>query len=59
MPIWLRRFTFSEIQKYYNEEKQAYENKGDGTKTVIDSDGKIKSPEFLSNTKGKRPAKYK
>ena len=59
MPIWLRHFTFSEIQKHYHEEKQSYENKGDGTKTVIDSDGKVKSPEFLSNAKGKRPAKYK
>ena len=59
MPIWLRRFTFNEIQKHYSEEKQSYENKGDGTKTVIDSDGKVKAPEFLSNAKGKRPAKYK
>lgn len=58
MPIWLRQFTFGEIQKYYDKEKQAYENKGDGTKTVIDSDGKIKSPEFLSSSKGKRPVKY-
>ncbi len=60
MPIWLRRFTFSEIQKYYDDEKQAYENKGkSGSKTVIDSEGKIKAPEFLSGGKGKRPAKYK
>ena len=59
MPIWLRRFTFNEIQKYYSEEKQAYKNKGDGSKTVIDSNGKVKAPEFLSNAKSKRPAKYK
>lgn len=59
MPIWLRRFTFSEIQKYYDEEKQAYESKGDGTKTIVDSDGKIKAPEFLKGAKGKRPVKYK
>jgi len=60
MPIWLRRFTFSEIQKYYDDEKQAYENKDkSGSKTVIDSEGKIKAPEFLSGGKGKRPAKYK
>ena len=58
MPIWLRRFTFNEIQKYYSEEKQSYKNKGDGTKTVIDSDGKVKAPEFLSNAKNKRPTKY-
>jgi len=59
MPIWLRRFTFSEIQKYYDEEKKAYENKGNGSKTVIGSDGKVKAPEFLKGNKGKRPIKYK
>ena len=59
MPIWLRRFTFSEIQKYYSEEKQAYENKGDGTKTIVDENGQIKAPEFLKSAKGKHPVKYK
>ena len=57
MPIWLRRFTFNEIQKFYDEEKAAYENKGkSGSKTVVGTDGKIKAPEYLSTTK--RPAKY-
>ena len=58
MPIWLRRFTFSEIQKYYTEEKN--ENKNSSKlKTVIDSEGKIKAPEFLKGSKGKHPVKYK
>ena len=26
MPIWLRRFTFSEIKKYYDEEKKNIKN---------------------------------
>jgi hypothetical protein len=57
MPIWLRRFTFIEIQKYYQEEKAASENKSTpGTKTVIGADGKVKAPEYLSQPK--RPAKY-
>ena len=57
MPIWLRRFTFIEIQKYYQEEKESMENQGkSGSKTVIGTDGKIKAPEYLS--KAKRPAKY-
>ena len=57
MPIWLRRFTFNEIQKFYDEEKSAYENKGkSGSKTVIGADGKVKAPEYLSQAK--RPAKY-
>jgi hypothetical protein len=57
MPIWLRRFTFIEIQKYYQEEKESIENQGkSGSKTVIGADGKVKAPEYLSQTK--RPAKY-
>jgi len=58
MPIWLRRFTFTEIQKHYNEEKSAYENKGkSGSKTIIGADGKIKTPEHINQAK--KPAKYK
>jgi hypothetical protein len=58
MPIWLRRFTFMEIQKYYDEEKSANENKGKpGSKTVIGADGKVKAPEYLQQAK--KPAKYK
>jgi hypothetical protein len=57
MPIWLRRFTFIEIQKYYQEEKESMENQGkSGSKTVIGTDGKVKAPEYLSQAK--RPAKY-
>ncbi len=57
MPIWLRRFTFIEIQKFYQEEKDSVENQGkSGSKTVIGADGKIKAPEYLS--KSKKPVKY-
>jgi len=57
MPIWLRRFTFIEIQKFYQEEKESMENQGkSGSKTVIGADGKVKAPEYLSQAK--RPAKY-
>jgi hypothetical protein len=72
MPIWLRRFTFQQMQTYYAEEKSAIENKGKpGSKTVIDSDGKVKLPELLQNktsplnqslptfTPTKRPITYK
>ncbi len=58
MPIWLRRFTFSEIQQYYEEEKSSYENSSkSNSKTVIDSSGKIKAPEFLSKTNPNPPKK--
>jgi hypothetical protein len=57
MPIWLRRFTFMEIQKFYDEEKSSYENKGTpGSKTVIGADGKVKAPEYLNQAK--KPVKY-
>ena len=63
MPIWLRRFTFNEIQKHYDAESKAYENVNSNnstSKTVIDQDGKIKSPEFLKNVQpSRKPIKYK
>jgi len=72
MPIWLRRFTFQQMQTHYAEEKSAIENKGKpGSKTVIDSEGNIKTPEFLQKkpsinkppqnnySPNKRPITYK
>ena len=50
MPIWLRKFTFSEINNFYTDEnqkiKEASEGKGKGKKTLVNSDGKINTPEF-------------
>ena len=56
MPIWLQRFTFSEIDGYYKEEQKQMENatknkKGGGTKTLVDSDGKVNTPEFMKASK--------
>jgi hypothetical protein len=62
MPVWLRKFIFNEIKKYYDEEKEAHEGKGKkgGSTTVIDSSGKIKAPEFLSKSQSSsKPIKYK
>ena len=62
MPIWLRRFTFNEISKFYQEEKESYEkaNKSNSSsKTVVNSEGKITNPEFLQNMKtSRKPIKY-
>lgn len=66
MPIWLRRFTFSKIQEFYSDEKSSYEGSPkNGSKTVIDSEGNVKSPELLQKAHAnrtqsppKRPAKY-
>ena len=63
MPIWLRKFTFSEIQNFYKEESDQIENSkngGNGKKTLIDSTGKVNTPEFLqASEQYKKPAKYK
>jgi hypothetical protein len=63
MPIWLRRFTFNEIKKHYKEENEAIQNQSKGknsnTKTVIDSEGKVKLPDLLQKpTNSKKPVKY-
>lgn len=50
MPIWLRKFTFSQIKNHYEEEKKSYDKATDSkSKTVVDSSGKIKSPEFFKS----------
>jgi|TARA_B110000259_G_scaffold161983_1_gene186464 hypothetical protein len=54
MPIWLRKYTFSEIDKYYKEEKSAYDNAqngGKGTKNLINADGKVNTPAFAEASK--------
>jgi hypothetical protein len=48
MPIWLRRFTFNEIQNFYSKEKEEYDKSlNKGKTTVIDSKGQVQAPEFL------------
>jgi len=54
MPIWLRKFTFSEIDNFYKDEKSAYENAqkgGKDKKTLVSTDGKINTPDFASASK--------
>lgn len=54
MPIWLRRFTFSEIDNYYKDEAKAMEDakKGKkGTKTLVSADGKVNTPAFAQESK--------
>ena len=43
MPIWLRKFTFSEIDNYNKEQnkKQKEASEGKGKQTLISSDGKV------------------
>lgn len=62
MPIWLRRWTFNEIKKHYEEETAAAEGKkssSGGKQTVINPDGTIKAPELLQKAyNAKKPVKY-
>jgi len=61
MPIWLRRFTFHQMSKYYEETDPNQSNsESSKNKTVIGSDGKIKSPEFLKKpSHTKKPISFK
>lgn len=47
MPSWLRKFTFSEINKFYESENEKSQSKSPNQTTVIDSSGKVKTPNLL------------
>jgi hypothetical protein len=54
MPIWLRRYTFSQIQKFYKDENTAMEkaqSKNKNKQTAIGPDGKINPTVFQRPTK--------
>ena len=53
MPIWLRNYTFSEIDKWYAKEKKAHEDaaKGKEKTTLVNSDGKVNVPAFAEASK--------
>ena len=62
MPIWLRRFTHNKINEFYSQQKEQIEQSQNGGKAtnLIDSSGKVNTPEFLkASEQYKRPAKYK
>jgi len=49
MPIWLRKYTLRQIVEFYDKEKRNYEKSTNNnkSKTVIDSEGKVKLPDLL------------
>ena len=52
MPLWLRKFTFKEISDFYEEESKAIKNASTKGKTsLVDSDGKINTPQFKQVSK--------
>ena len=61
MPIWLRRFTFKEINDFYEAEQSAMKNEQSaGKSSLIDSEGKINTPQFKQASKPyERKSSYK
>ena len=62
MPIWLRKFTFNEINNYYKEQDKAVksQSKDSNKKTMINPDGTINTPEFIkASSQYKNKASYK
>jgi len=52
MPIWLRKFTFKEIQKFYEEKSSAEKNQLNAGKTsLVNSEGKVNTPQFKQASK--------
>ena len=56
MPIWLRKFTFQEIQDHFDNTKKQQEDamerrKNAGKKSLVSSDGKINAPAFAEASK--------
>ena len=54
MPIWLRKFTFSEIDNYYKEESasmKSAQSNTEGIKNMVDGNGKINTPAFAQESK--------
>lgn len=53
MPIWLRKYTFSQIQNFYkksNEEAEAAQSQSSNKQTAIGPDGKINPAAFKKPT---------
>ena len=52
MPIWLRKFTFREINEFYKAEEAAIKKQQSVNKSsLVDSEGKINAPLFKEASK--------
>jgi len=59
MPIWLRKFTFYEINNYYKQEQESYKKATSQNKTTaVDSSGKVNPPAFSQAPKQKSQPSY-
>ena len=58
LPIWLRKYTFSEIQKHYEAEAEVSKPKGSNTTQMIDDQGNVNVPAFAKASKEFSPPTY-
>ena len=58
MPIWLRNFTFNKIREFYEQEAEANKkasSSSSNSTTLVDSSGKVNTPDFLQASKQYNP----
>jgi hypothetical protein len=58
LPIWLRKYTYFEIQKFYEEEANASKPIGSNTTQMVDKQGNINVPAFAKASKEFSPPTY-
>ena len=54
MPIWLRKFTMSQLNDHYSNQKkemEASKTGKKGNKTLVSADGKVNTPAFAQESK--------
>ena len=53
MPIWLRKFTYFEIKKFYEAESEANSkaSKGKNQTNLVNPDGTVNTPAFAAASK--------
>lgn len=59
MPLWLRNWTFKEISDYYKEQSDAQKNSMQPKNTLVNSDGKINTKQFMEASKPYTKSSYK
>jgi len=60
MPIWLRKYTFFQLNEFYEKQAKSYEDasKRSNTQTAIDTDGKVNPQAFRKNQVVERKPTY-
>ena len=53
MPIWLRKFTFKELETYYSDQKETMETQSlsQNQTSLVNTDGKVNTPAFTNASK--------